>query len=297
MVSLYPDARMVRVADGATTASLCTVTLPAVGVDAGKRILLLHGNPSHLDHWSTLAPALQRLAHILAYDEPGFGRSEPRSGGPPSLERSARTALALLDALAWDDPVDVVGHSHGGMVALALASLAPQRVGRVVVLATGGTPAHPAYRALAVPGVGWALRGSATRVFRAPVPAAWLSALVRASARAAFHPDAVPENVVQDEVLLLARPPEILWHMARLAAVGPCARVAHHAAQVSSPVLFVHGSEDALVPIAYACRLFGILHRASPASQFLAIPGGHMLHVTRAAAVAAQLERWLKEIG
>ena len=61
-----------------------------------------------------MTPALGRPGEVVAYDEPGFGRSTSLARGQPSLERSARIALALLDALGWDSAVDVVGQSHGG---------------------------------------------------------------------------------------------------------------------------------------------------------------------------------------
>jgi len=81
--------------------------------------------------------------------------------------------------------------------------------------------------------------------------------------------------------------------MARLAGDDPCAKVAEYAARVTSPVLVLHGTDDALVPIAHARRLFDIVYRASSASRFVALPGGHMMHLTRPENVSTPIETWL----
>ncbi|WP_374455016.1 alpha/beta fold hydrolase [Nocardioides sp.] len=64
----------------------------------------------------------------VAPDLPGHGTA---AWDPPySFARHAEAVLPLLG----DEPVTVVGHSMGGVVALALAALAPERVRRVVGL-------------------------------------------------------------------------------------------------------------------------------------------------------------------
>ncbi len=292
MVSLYDHSEELSVSESGETTRICVAKVPASSGTAGRRILCLHGNPSQLDHWRETVTVLARKGQVVAYDEPGFGRSERLRRGRPSLERSARIACALLDKLGWESGVDVVGQSHGGMVALTLAALAPSRVGRLVLLGSGGTPAHPAYRMLRVPGAGYALAGLAAPLFRA-LPVSALRTLVRVAARTAFSPDLVPRGFVDDEVRLLTKRPELLLDMARLAADDPCSKVANYAARVTCPVLVLHGGDDALVPIAYASRLFEILRRSSPSARFVSVAGGHMVHLSRPATVAPEIEAWL----
>ena len=293
VVSLYEHAEYLRVSDGPRPVQLCVSRLPSLRAEAPRRILLLHGNPSHVDHWRATVPALQPLGEVVAYDEPGFGRSERLEVGRASLERSARLALGVLDAVGWHGKVDVIGQSHGGLVALALAALAPSRVERIVLLGTGGTPAHLAYRLLALPGVARILGGVGTAVSRVHLPDAVRRAVVMRAARDAFSPDLVPREVVDDELHLLATRPEMLMDMALLAGDDPCAKVAQYAARVTSPVLALHGRDDALVPLAYARRLFDIVYRASPESRFVALPGGHMMHLTRPELVSPPIATWL----
>ena len=292
MVNFSNRTDYLRVTDADDSLLLRVARLPARPGAGGRRILCLHGNPSQLEHWLETFPVLTQRGEVVAYDAPGFGHSERLPRGKPSLERSVRIACAVLDELGWESGVDVVGQSHGGMVAVALAAIAPARVGRLVLLGTGGTPAHPAYKMLAVPGMGFALAGMGALLFRS-LPLSALRTLVRLAARDAFSPDGVPSAFIDEEVRLLAKRPEVLHDMARLAADDPCKKVATYAARVTSPVLMLHGRDDALVPIEYARRLFQILRPASPSSRFVAIPGGHMLHLSRPGAVAPEIEAWL----
>ncbi len=78
----------------------------------------------------------------LAPDLPGHGAAE---WDPPySFTRHAEAVLPLLG----DETVTVVGHSMGGVVALALATMAPARIRRVVGLGIKvAWPAEDAARA------------------------------------------------------------------------------------------------------------------------------------------------------
>lgn len=81
--------------------------------------LLLHGLGAVGEVWRGAG---------LAPDLPGHGTA---GWDPPyTYERHARAVLAALP----EDPVDVVGHSMGGVVALVLAAAAPGRVRSVVGL-------------------------------------------------------------------------------------------------------------------------------------------------------------------
>jgi homoserine O-acetyltransferase len=61
----------------------------------------------------------------------------------PTTHEQARVLIAALDTLGIDRAEAVVGASYGGMVGLALAGIAPERVGRLVVISADAAP-HPA---------------------------------------------------------------------------------------------------------------------------------------------------------
>ena len=89
------------------------------GGDGPGVLLLLHGLGATADVWTPPASALAELwpGRWLAVDLPGHGGSDP-------LRRYSFGALAasVAAAVPADEPVVVVGHSLGGVVALALAS-------------------------------------------------------------------------------------------------------------------------------------------------------------------------------
>lgn len=106
----------------------------------GPRLLFLGGSSFDLG----LAPpvfssALASSFTIAATDPRGLGRTD-QPDGPWSMKDYALDALALMDALGWPDAY-VLGESFGGMTALYLAGMAPQRVRSLVVaVAAPGGP-------------------------------------------------------------------------------------------------------------------------------------------------------------
>lgn len=91
-------------------------------------MLLLHGLGATGGVWHGLAGAYDGPA--LAPHLPGHGTAAWTT--TYSFTAHAEAVLPLLDR--FDVPVPVLGHSMGGVVALELARLAPDRVARVVAL-------------------------------------------------------------------------------------------------------------------------------------------------------------------
>jgi class 3 adenylate cyclase/pimeloyl-ACP methyl ester carboxylesterase len=89
-----------------------------------------------LPEWSRVLERAGRALDIVMFDQRGTGLSD-RPGGPlPSFEDHVGDVLAILDREGIDRAA-IAGFSQGGLVALVAASVAPERVVRVVV---EGTP-------------------------------------------------------------------------------------------------------------------------------------------------------------
>ncbi len=112
---------------------------------AAPRVLFLGGSNFDLRYKrSALTSALASICDLATYEPRGIGRTE-QPGGTWTMQDYARDALAVLDALGWTDAI-VVGESFGGMTALHLAALAPDRIRRLVIAsATAGGPDHRSF--------------------------------------------------------------------------------------------------------------------------------------------------------
>jgi 4,5:9,10-diseco-3-hydroxy-5,9,17-trioxoandrosta-1(10),2-diene-4-oate hydrolase len=286
--SLYPRSTLVPLAGEGWKTQLCVAHVPA---DKGARFLLIHGNPSHLDDWSQTVPALTGLGSVAAYDQVGFGRSERLTGREPTLDACADVALALANSLGWTRFV-VIGQSHGGMLAHTLAARSPERIEAIVLLGTGGTPAHLSYRLLALPGVRKALAVIGGPLYRQKAARGLARAVTAATIDRSYSPDPIPEGLLETMLESFARRPDVLETMSAVALGDPCGQVARQCPAVRAPALFIHGEDDQLVPIAFARRLFELTAKHTDA-RFVAMRGGHMLHYCRAPEVNAALVQWL----
>ncbi len=97
-------------------------------------VVFIHGALHDHSVWTLLARWFAHHGHgVLAVDLPGHARS----AGPPlgDVESTADWLLALLDA-AGVRQAALVGHSMGTLIALEAAARAPERVTRLVMLAT-----------------------------------------------------------------------------------------------------------------------------------------------------------------
>jgi pimeloyl-ACP methyl ester carboxylesterase len=104
---------------------------------AGAPVLLLHGASlgSSADVWiRNIAPLAAHGLRVIAPDLPGFGGTDNPTDHSVAYRR--RFIPMFMDALKIDRAA-LVGHSQSGRVALDLAIAEPQRIAKLVVLATG----------------------------------------------------------------------------------------------------------------------------------------------------------------
>ena len=99
-------------------------------------VVLLHGlTDSHLT-WKSVAPLLARDRRVLMPDLPGCGLSS-RPDASYALDWHARVIARWLESMGLTE-VDIVGHSFGGGVAQVLLLECPERIRRIVLVASGG---------------------------------------------------------------------------------------------------------------------------------------------------------------
>ncbi|WP_424887264.1 alpha/beta fold hydrolase [Streptomyces sp. XH2] len=105
--------------------------------DPGRApVVLVHGlGPDSLaGYYFTVAAGIAAAGHgVVMYDQRGHGRSERPATGY-RLEDFTADLRNLLDVLGIHRPVDLVGNSFGGAVALDFAVRHPHRVSRIVLI-------------------------------------------------------------------------------------------------------------------------------------------------------------------
>jgi 3-oxoadipate enol-lactonase len=131
-----------------------TADMAAVDPPARPRnhaLVFLHGQPGSGADWQQVTGLLPAHWHTVAADRPGYGSNPQPAGG---FAANARDVFAQMDTRGIRRAV-LVGHSYGGGIALAAASLAPHRVEAIVLLASVGPGCLNACdKLLAAPGTG-----------------------------------------------------------------------------------------------------------------------------------------------
>ena len=97
-------------------------------------VVLLHGLTASNRSWGAAFDPLADDRMVVAPDLLGFGAS-PRESSGYGPDAHADAVAGCLDALGLRDPVIVVGHSLGALIALHLATRHPKLVAAVVGIA------------------------------------------------------------------------------------------------------------------------------------------------------------------
>ncbi|MBU2885688.1 alpha/beta hydrolase [Gilvimarinus agarilyticus] len=110
-------------------------------VEAGRKnsetIVLIHGlGQNGWRDWRKVMPLLAQEYRVVAFDLPGFGRSEVPTGkySPSNYAAAVHSVLHQAGIKQFH----LVGHSMGGAVALRLATRYPTSVERLVLISAAG---------------------------------------------------------------------------------------------------------------------------------------------------------------
>ncbi len=102
-------------------------------VGEGTPVLLVNGLGAHTAMWEPLERSMPGF-RLVEFDLPGAGQS-PVPRRPLPITRLAGLCAAVMDRHGMERP-HVLGYSMGGMVAQQLAASFPDRVDRLVLVAT-----------------------------------------------------------------------------------------------------------------------------------------------------------------
>jgi pimeloyl-ACP methyl ester carboxylesterase len=126
------------------------VRLHYIDKGSGPTLLLIHGLAGQVLNFTH--SLLSRLTHdfrVVILDRPGSGYSLRPDATLAPLAAQARIISRFCQALGLERPV-IVGHSLGGVIALALALDHPEQVGALALIARSRTSRRACRRPLMV---------------------------------------------------------------------------------------------------------------------------------------------------
>lgn len=204
----------------------------------GEPLVLVHGLCESTRLWSRNVPGLIRHYRVYLVDLPGFGAMH-RYRRQFDLARSGLWLAAWLQALDLE-PVNLVGHSMGGYVSMALAATHPEKVKRLVLVDSIGIPLNLSVRHLVYP---------AFKAIVRTIPSFWVC-------------------IGYD---YLRAGPRMVLHATRQIVALEAAEVLAALASRRVPTLIIWGERDDLVPFGLGRQL----HACLASAQFSVLPGAN----------------------
>jgi pimeloyl-ACP methyl ester carboxylesterase len=241
------------------------VSLHAIEMGEGPPVILLHGLLlGNLATWYFgAASRLRHSHHVLLYDLRGHGRSERVREG-----YDLDTMVHDLDALAAsfsDQPLTLVGHSYGALIALKYALDHPARVARLVLVEAPLPPSQL----------------TELEAFLSSSPEEMVSALPE-SFQASLEGGGRRAQRFVEGLRFLATETAVLDNLRSTVDIADDAL-----ATIQCPTLCLYGSQS-------SCREVGDrLSRAMPHARLIEIDGGHFLPIEAPAAVTRHIEEFL----
>ncbi len=249
----------------------------------GPPLLLIHGLSGQMGNFThSLVDRLTRDHRVIVFDRPGSGHSSRAAQADGSIVRQAALVAELIRTLG-PGPVDVVGHSLGGAIALALALNHPGSVRTLTLVAPLTQPQAappPAFKLLAIRSAG--LRALVAWTVATP----WAIVHSARVLKAIFSPHTGPADfATRGGGLLTLRPANFIHASQDMAAVETeLPALAQRYGELRCPVGILFGTGDQILDP----QRNGVQTAAcNPAVVTLTLTdGGHMLPVSAADAVA-----------
>jgi aminoacrylate hydrolase len=247
------------------------------GPEKGEVLILSPGLGGSADYWAPNLPAFAERYRILLYDHRGTGRSDRALPEEVTVEAMAQDLLDLMDAIRVER-AHLLGHAAGGLIGLALALLAPERLMRLVVF-NGWARLDP-YTARCFDVRLAMLRDSGAETY------------IRAQPIFLYPPDWITvhsETLDAEATAQLAHFPGAATVEKRITAVREF-EVADRLSEIPNPVLVLATADDHLVP-SHCAR--GLAEGLPNATRMLQFGGGHASNITEPEDFYVRVLPWL----
>lgn len=237
------------------------------GPPDGEPVILSPGLGGSSHYWRPNIGAFAEHFRVLAYDHRGTGRSDPILPDTVSIEDMADDVIALMDALGIER-AHFVGHAIGGMIGMAIALKARDRLRRLMVI-NGWARLEPHTGRCFDARLGLLREGGPRAYAEAQsiflFPADWIALHEEeVAAMADTTVEHFPDLVTLEKRIAAARAFDILDR------VG----------EIGTPLLAVCASDDVLVPSIASTRIVDHLSPFNGGTEVTMRWGGHACTVT-----------------
>jgi pimeloyl-ACP methyl ester carboxylesterase len=258
----------------------------ALVTGTGPDLVLIHGaSGSERDFSFDMIPQLAAQYHVIAFDRPGFGWSDPIPGDD-SIIAQARVLQEAAAALGAPRPL-VLGHSYGGAVALAWATHSPDHIAGLVALSAASEvwpTGMPFLYQITAPLWG--------QLITVPLISAWVpQSYVATETAAVFAPQVMPAGYAAHfgPMMSVRRASFALNARQRANLKDEIRAMVPLYPALNLPVEVLHGDADTTVDLDIHARQ---LAAAIPGAHLTVLPGiGHMSQHAAIPEVLAALAR------
>lgn len=267
----------------------------------GPPMLLVHGLGGSLLDWRDVAGPLSRTHHAWSLDLVGFGRT-PLAGRSATVEANHEIVDRVIQHIAADRLVVLVGNSMGGLISIIEASRRPQRVAALILVDPALPMARGGHLSLMIatiflvmkaPRVGpWLVDGHTRRRGAEGLVddilklcTADVSRISRETREAHIELTRWRQQQVEPNRAFLEASKSLmrwLWHRET---------VEKHIRRVQAPTLLIHGDEDNLVSLGASAAVAAL----RPGWSFRVLDNtGHIPQLERPEEFVTLVEGWLE---
>jgi pimeloyl-ACP methyl ester carboxylesterase len=246
----------------------------------GDPLMLINGLAFPMDLWFAQIQALSRDFRVIALDNRGVGRSD-KPDEEYSIATMASDAVGLLGVLGIEKS-HLAGLSMGGFISQEIALSYPDRVNRLVLVATcmGGLHSlelgKPFWEKVAA-----AITGkSPEQVYRTDLT------MMTAPGFVEKHPD-----ILDKAVALRMKHPQPLRAFLRQFAAANVFDVNNRAQNISQPTMIILGQDDPIFPIPLADDF----RQKMPKAKMIIYENcGHAIHLEKPDQLTRDIRNFLK---
>ncbi len=246
----------------------------------GEPLLLLNGLAFPHDLWFAQIEDLSKDFRVIAIDNRGIGRTD-KPDEPYSIAQMASDTVGLMSALGIEK-AHLAGLSMGGFIAQEIALTHPQRIGRLILIATslGGARSWEEGKPFWEKVFAEVKGKTAEQIYRLDLT------MMTAPGFAESSPE-----ILEKAVCLRLRHVQPLHAFMRQQAACAGFDSCDRAARISQPTLIILGDSDPIFPMALADDL----RRALPAAKMTIYENcGHAIHLEKPERLSSDIRHFLK---